>query len=170
MDILPHDNVSQLPIQRPDRDPGLSRDIPDADHFVRVLDDKYVAEFIGAEGFYYRGCAPKVKLWFWIADRDHKGQRVPAYCNVKSLECRRGQHVRRPRFTVGWRADLTLYLAILFPERYSHDELPKVIPELDMMQRKILIQTRTSRTNHKGQERPDVLHNSVVDAILGWAE
>jgi len=171
VDILPHDNVSQLSFKRsPEGDRNRLRDIPDADHFVRVPDGKYIAEFIGAVGFHYRGCFRKVALWFLIAEGDSKGERLPIYCNVESLDCRFGQRVRQPVFKVGWRADLTLYLATLFPDKYAPDKLPRVIPETEMAGHKIQIKTRTSKMTHKGRQRPEPFFYSVVDEILGWAE
>ena len=170
MDILPHDNVAQFSARRaPERTRSLSAGIPDPDHFVHIPNGKYVAEFVGAQGFYYRGRSPKVALWFSISDGKYKGERVAAYYNVTSLQCRPGQRVQQPSFSVGWRADLTAVLATLFPDRYSHVDLPTVIPESEMEAAKILIQIRTTKKTHKGQMRPEQFHNSVVDLISGWA-
>ena len=170
MDILSHDNVSQLPVQRPDRDRNLLRDIPDADYFVRIPDDKYVAEFLGAEGFWYRGRHPRVAMWFVIIEGDQKGARVPAYCNVKSLVGRPPGRVRQPKFTIGRGANLTAFLGILFPDRFTPNHLPSVIPEADMQQRPIHIETKTVDKMHDGCMRPAAFHYSAVKSVLGWAE
>ncbi len=170
MTIVPNGLENVLPLQRPDRGGALLHCIPDADHFVRVPDDKYIAEFIATEGFYYRGLSPKIVWWFLIAEGQYEGNRVAAYYNATTLDCRPSQRVRQPKFTVGWRADLTAILAMLFPDRYSHDDLPTEIPESEMAARRILIQTRTSKKTHKGQQRPEQFHSSVVDSILGWGK
>ena len=162
MSILPHENVLQLQIQTPD--------IPNADYFVRVPDDQYVAEFIGAEGFLYRGRGPRVALWFVIVEGSQSGVRVPAYCNVRSLDERCSGRVRQPQFTAGGDSNLVMFLGILFPERYTPDDLPTEIPENDMLGRPILIQTRTVSKNHDRCERPAAFHKSVVKFVLGWAE
>lgn len=170
MEIIQQDNVLHLPDRFLDDTPGREPDLPGRDYFVQIPDGKYVVEFIGAEGGYYRGVSSKVILWFSIADGDHKGKMLPAYCNVRSLHCRSGKRVRHPTFEVGLGCDLTMYLATLFPDRYSPSELPTEVPEADMMARGILIQVRKSKKTHKGQERPEAFHRSVVDAVLGWAE
>ena len=85
MSILPHENILHLPYQ--------TWDIPNADYFVRVPDGKYVAEFIGAEGFWYRGRGPRVVLWFVIIEGSQKGARVPALLGANSpaeIYCRPG--------------------------------------------------------------------------------
>ena len=48
--------------------------------------------------------------------------------------------------------------------------LPTEIPENDMLERRILIETRTNNKTHDGCERPAAFHNSVVKSVLGWAE
>ena len=162
MSILPHENILHLPYQ--------TRDIPDSDYFVRVPDGKYVTEFIGAEGFWYRGRGPRVVLWFVIIEGSQKGARVPAYCNVRSLDGHFSERIRQPKFTAGRDSNLVLFLGILFPEKFTPDDLPTEIPEKNMLKRRILIQTRTSKKNHDGCERPAAFHNSVVKLIYGWAE
>ena len=162
MSILPHENVLQLPYPTPD--------IPDADYFVRVPDDKYVGEFIGAEGFWYRGRQPRVVLWFVIIEGNEKEARVPAYCNLRSLNGRCSGRVRQPEFTVGWGSNLVAFLGILFPEKFTPDDLPTQIPEKDMLGRRILIETRTNNKTHDGCKRAAPFHNSIVKSVLGWAE
>lgn len=148
----------------------IVQDIPDADHFVRVPDGKYSAELIGSEAFWYRGRQPRVVLWFVIIDGDHKGARMAAYYNVKHLHGRYSGRSRNPRFVVGWRANLTAHLSLLFPEKYSIGNLPEVIPETEMIGRAILIETRTNAKTHDGACRSEAFHYSVVKAIFGWAE
>ena len=148
----------------------LPPDIPNGDYFVRVPDGKYVAEFIGAEGFWYRGRRPRVVLWFVIIEGNQVGKRVPVYCNVCSLDGHRSERVRQPKFTVGWGSNLVAFLGSLFPEKYSPDDLPTEIPENDMQERRILIETRTNNKTHDGCERPAAFHNTVVKSVLGWAE
>ena len=161
-------NVS--PITGRTQSSELQREIPGPDYFVKVPDGEYIAEFIGSVGFFYRGRGPKVALWFVISDGSCTGERVAAFCNVRSIEAKRGQRIESPRFTVGWGADLTTYLGTLFPDWYSPKELPTAVPLVEMMERGIVIRTRTVIKSHSGQERPDAFKNSVVDAVLGWAE
>ena len=148
----------------------LPRDIPNADYFVRVPDDKYVAEFIGAEGFWYRGRGPRVVLWFVITEGNQRGKRVPAYCNLRSLDGYCSERVRQPKLTVGRGSNLVAFLGILFPEKFTPDDLPTEIPENDMLGRPILIETRTNTKTHDGCKRSPAFHNSVVRSVLGWAE
>ena len=162
MSILPYENVLQIP--------NRTRDIPDADYFVQIPDDDYVAEFIGAEGFWYRGRGPRVVLWFRVIEGDQEGARVPLYCNVRSLKGHRSGRVRQPQFTAGGDSDLVVFLGILFPERYTPDDLPTEIPENDMSGHPIIIRTRTVSKNHDGCERPAAFHKSVVKLVFGWAE
>ena len=109
-------------------------------------------------------------LWFVIIEGNQVGERVPAYCNVCSLDGHRSERVRQPRFTVGWGSNLVAFLGSLFPENYSPDDLPTEIPGSDMLERRILIETRTNNKTHDGCERPAAFHNSVVKSVLGWAE
>lgn len=165
MDVsIPKASVS--PIRRAQEFP---REIPGAEHFCKIPDDNYVAEFLGAVGFYYRGKKPKVALWFVITEGQFAGERVAAYCNVLTLDGKRNEHAAGPRFTVGWRSNLVTYLATLF-DWYSPDELPTVIPHVEMIERGIRIHTRTVTTTHDGQQRTEPFQNSVVNKILGWAE
>ena len=157
------DSVSQL------HDPEGRTDIPDADYFVKVPDAAYVTEFIGAESFWYRGRWPRLAMWFLIVEGEFSGMKLAAYCNLKSLESRPGQRSRDPDFLVGWRSDLTLYLATLFPDRYLPDELPTTIPQQDLYGRQIRVETRTVTTNHSGKKRPTAFQCSVVDSVNGWA-
>ncbi len=170
MEIIQHDNVLQLPDKSQDATPDSSQELPKADYYALVPDGDYMAALIGAEGNWYRGVSPKVVLWFRIDEGDQTGEKLPAYFNVETLDCRRGQRVRKPTFTVGWGRDLTTCLAILFPDRYSRDDLPSKIPEAEIMVRSIHIRARTSKKTHKGQKRPPAFHYSVVDTILGWVE
>lgn len=171
MDILPHDNVSELVIKfSPGGDRARIGSIPNADHFVRIPDESYIAYFIGAEGSLYRGLRGKVALWFEIAEGTHQGTRLPSYCNVKEIECGEGQRWRHPRFSVGRNSYLTQYLAELFPDRFTPDALPTTVPEQDMANRPILIKTRTSRKNHKRRRRPEPFNYSVVADVQGWAD
>ena len=163
-------SVAKASVSQIQRSRKSSRVIPDAEHFVKVPDGEYVAKFIGAEGFYFRGRTPKVALWFSITEGEHSGERVASYFNVRSLDCERGQRTRNPHFTVGWRSDLTQAMANLYPEMFSPDILPTTIPEGQMVRSLILIQTRTCESNHKGQTRPDAFHNTVIDLIIGWTE
>ena len=162
MSILPYENVLQRPQQAPE--------IPGVDHFVRVPDDKYVAEFIGAEGFWYRGRSPRVVLWFVITEGQYEGQRVPAYCNVRSFTGGCSGRTRQPRFKVGWGSNLVAFIGNLYLDIYSPTDLPTEIPERDMMGRRILIETRTNCQTHDGTKRSEPFHNSVVKSVLGWAE
>ena len=165
MEIVPRKtNVS--PIRRSE---DLPRDIPGSDHFCKIPDDQYIAEYIGSVGFYYRGTIPKVALWFVITEGQFAGERIAAYCNVKSVDCNRNQRVPDPKFTVGWKFDLTTYLAALF-DWYSPNELPTTIPTVEMIERGIRVTTRTVTKTHKGQQRTEPFQNSVVDLVLGWAE
>ena len=145
------------------------RSIPGPDHFVSIPNGRYVAEFIGSEGFFFLGKRPKVVLWFRICDGEHCGERLAAYYNVKSLQCRPGERIEQPSFSVGWRAELSTVLGTLFPDKYSPADLPTVVPESAMQGGEILIQVRKSEKTTKGQKRPKAFHNSVIDSILGWA-
>ncbi len=155
--------VSQL------HEPESRTGIPDGDYFVKVPDAAYVTEFIGAQSFWYRGRYPRLAMWFLIVEGEFSGAKLAAYCNLKSLECRRGRRSRDPEFSVGWRSDLTLQLATLFPDRYSPDELPTTIPEQDMHGHQIRVETRTVTTSHSGKKRPTAFHCSVVESVNGWA-
>ena len=154
----------------PERHIYLVRDIPEADHIVRVPDGKYVAEFIGSESFWYRGQRPRVVTWFVIIEGSCKGERIAAYYNVKQLQSRRSGRSLNSRFSVGWRSNLTAHLSTLFPDKYSISNLPETIPEADMQGRSVLIETRTIAKTHDGSQRANAFHYSVVKAIHGWAE
>ena len=165
MDSVAKASVS--PIRRPQ---DFSRDIPGADYFVKVPDGQYVVEFIGSVGFYYRGSKAKAKvaLWFIITEGPFKGERIAAFCNVRTVDGKRNERVADPHFTVGWKSNLAAYLATLF-DWYGPNELPTMIPLVEIMERGIAIKTRTVTATHDGQKRPEPFQNSVVDAILGWA-
>ena len=147
-----------------------THDIPSADYFVRVPDEKYVTEFIGAEGFWYRGRAPRVALWFVITEGQYEGKRVPAYCNVRSLEGRSSGRMRQPKFKVGWGSNLVAFIGNLFPDIYTPNNLPTELPESDMIGHRIIIETRTNSQTHDGNQRSEAFHNSIVKSVLGWTE
>jgi len=148
----------------------LPNRLPGPDYFVHVPNGIYVVEFIGAEGTFFLGRAPKVVLWFLIAEGEHQGKRIPSYYNVESLNGRPGSRIRRPVFTIGWRAHLAVDMATLFPDEYSPDKLPTVIPEAEMSERRIRLKTRTTEKTHKGKKRPESFCYSVVDEVQGWVE
>jgi hypothetical protein len=144
-------------------------EIPGADHFVKIPDGEYVVDFLGAESFWYRGKRPRLALWFQVVEGDLRGEKIAAYCNLKSLDSPPGHRSRDPKFVVGWRSDLTMILATLFPERYSAANLPTSIPVEHMLSRAILVETRSVTSTHSGKKRPSVFHSSVVASVNGWA-
>lgn len=158
MHILPHDNIAHLPTQ-----------LPGGDYHVRVPDDMYVVEYVGAEGFHYFGDL-RVVLWFIIIEGEFSGEMLPAYYNVQRHGTVPKGRFRSPKFAVGQKSRLARDLGTLFPDQFSPSNLPSSIPENDMKHGAILVETGTIDKDPEGFPRSEAFHSSKIVRIVGWAD
>ena len=164
-------DMNSLPDQKPGNVVRPRFMFPGPEHHIQIPDGLYSAEYVGAEGFYYRGVSPRVALCFRILESVGSENLILGYYKVAMLtknqeRVPKGQRVRDPGFKAGWRSRIARDLGALFPG-ISPSRLPTSIPLID---RAVEIKSTTVNVDHDGNKRPDAFRSSKVDCITGWVE